>query len=81
MFFIILGVALFNLALGYGLALYLHGRNGPFAWNSGWEFPFLADLWTSWFPLGSNAHGSETIIKSEFSKNELESQRASIGSR
>jgi hypothetical protein len=38
MFLIILGIALFNLALGYGLALFLHGRNGPFA---DWQFPLL----------------------------------------
>lgn len=38
MFLVILGIALFNLALGYGLALFLHGRNGPFA---DWQFPLF----------------------------------------
>jgi hypothetical protein len=44
MFLVILSVALFNLALGYGLALFLHGRNGPF---SDWEFPLAGLLWSA----------------------------------
>ncbi len=56
MFLIILSVALFNLALGYGLALFLHGRNGPFC---DWEFPFADLLWPARFACGPTVGAAE----------------------
>jgi diguanylate cyclase (GGDEF)-like protein len=38
--FFILCVAILNLGLGYGLALYLHGYGGSLPWPSGFDFPW-----------------------------------------